>query len=134
MARIAGIELPKEKRVAAALPYIFGVGATLAVKIIKDAGVSPDTRVKNLTDDEVNKLSKLIESLSVEGELRRQINQNVRRLEEIGTYRGMRHRKGLPAHGQRTKSNARTKRGKRMTIGAMKKELLVKQEQAQKPA
>lgn len=128
MARIAGIELAKEKRIVAALPYIYGIGATLAVAIVQKAKISPDVRVKDLSDDEINKLSKLVEEYPVEGDLRRQINQNVRRLEEIGTYRGLRHRKALPAHGQRTKSNARTKRGRRMTIGAMKKELIVKQE------
>ncbi len=129
MARIAGVELPKEKRVVAALPYVYGIGATLALSMVEKAKISPDTRVKDLTDEEVTKLSKLVEDYPVEGDLRRQISQNVRRLEEIGTYRGLRHRKNLPSRGQRTKSNARTKRGRRMTIGAMKKELLVKQEQ-----
>lgn len=128
MARVAGIELPKEKRIVAALPYVFGVGATIAIKIVEKAKLNPDTRVKDLTDDEISKLSKLVEEYPVEGDLKRQITQNIRRLEEIGTYRGLRHRKNLPAHGQRTKSNARTKRGRRMTIGAMKKELIAKQE------
>ena len=129
MARIAGIELPKEKRVVAALPYVYGIGDSLATRIVEQAKVNPDTRVKDLTDEEVSKLSKLVETYPVEGDLRRQVTQNIRRLEEIGTYRGLRHRKNLPSRGQRTKSNARTKRGRRVTIGAMKKELLVKQEQ-----
>ena len=128
-ARIAGIELPKEKRVVAALPYVYGIGDSLATRIVEQAKVNPDTRVKDLTDEEVSKLSKLVETYPVEGDLRRQVTQNIRRLEEIGTYRGLRHRKNLPSRGQRTKSNARTKRGRRVTIGAMKKELLVKQEQ-----
>lgn len=128
MARVAGTELPKEKRIVAALPYVFGVGATLAIKIVEKAKLNPDTRVKDLSEDEISKLSKLVEEYPVEGDLKRQISQNIRRLEEIGTYRGVRHRKNLPGHGQRTKSNARTRRGRRVTIGAMKKELIAKQE------
>src|SRR5947208_2025239 len=107
MARVAGVELPKEKRIAAALPYVYGVGATLSLKILEKAKLSPDTRVKDLTEEEVAKLTKLVEEYPVEGDLKRQISQNIRRLEEIGTYRGVRHRKNLPSRGQRTKSNAR---------------------------
>lgn len=128
MARIAGIELPKEKKIIAALPMIYGIGWTLSKKILKDGKVNPDKRVKELSEEEVSILSKLVANYHVEGELRRQVQQNISRLEQIGSYRGTRHKKNLPARGQRTRSNARTKRGKRMTIGAMKKELLLKQQ------
>ncbi len=129
MARISGIEIPENKKVIFSLPYLFGVGRSLAVKIVVEAKVDPDRKVKDLSDEEISRLQKAVEKIPVEGDLRRSIQQNIRRLEEIGTYRGLRHRKGLPARGQRTRSNARTKRGKRVTIGAMKKEVLVKMEQ-----
>lgn len=135
MARIAGIELPQNKKIVFALPYIYGVGLGLAKEAVKTAKVDPDKRVKDLTEEELSRIQKAVETVPVEGDLRRIVQQNIRRLEEIGTYRGLRHRKGLPARGQRTRSNARTKRGKRITIGAMKKEVITKMEQeaAKKP-
>lgn len=132
MARISGVDLPLNKKVLFALPYIFGVGATLSKKILEETKVSPDKRVKDLDESEVSKIQKKVDEIIVEGDLRRNISQNIRRLEEIGTYRGVRHRRNLPAHGQRTRSNARTKRGKRVTIGAIKKEVAVKMEAAAK--
>lgn len=132
MARISGIDLPTNKKVLFALPYIFGIGSTLSKKILDETKVDPDKRVKDLTEPEVSKIQKVVDSIIVEGDLRRNIQQNIRRLEEIGTYRGLRHRKNLPARGQRTKSNARTKRGKRVTIGAIKKEVAQKMEVAAK--
>lgn len=132
MARIAGVELPKEKKVLFALPYIYGLGRTLSKKVLVQTKVNPDTRVKDLTEEEVNRLQKVVDAMMVEGDLRRNVTQNIKRLEEIGTYRGLRHRRGLPSRGQRTRSNARTKRGKRMTVGAIKKEILAKQQTAEK--
>lgn len=126
MARIAGVELPVEKRVDIGLTYIFGIGRSNVGKVIKDAGVEGAKRVKDLTEEEVGKLQKAIEQLRVEGDLRQQISQNIRRLEENGSYRGIRHRRGLPARGQRTRSNARTKRGKRKTVGTVRKDVAVK--------
>ncbi|RJQ32621.1 MAG: 30S ribosomal protein S13 [Actinobacteria bacterium] len=122
MARIAGVDLPREKRIEAALTYIFGVGQPTADKILAQTQVSPDTRVKNLTEDEVVKLRNYIDkNLKTEGDLRRDISQNIKRLMEIGCYRGMRHRRGLPVHGQRTHTNARTRKGPRHSVGAKKK-------------
>lgn len=132
MARISGIDLPLNKKILFALPYIFGVGATLSKKILSETKVDPDKRVKDLEENEVSKIQKKVDEIIVEGDLRRNIQQNIRRLEEIGTYRGLRHRRNLPARGQRTRSNARTKRGKRVTIGAIKKEVAVKMEAAAK--
>ncbi len=132
MARIAGVELPTNKKVLYSLPYIFGVGLTLSKKILLEAKVDFDKRVKDLTEPELSKIQKLVDDIQVEGDLRRSIQQNIRRLEEIGTYRGIRHRKNLPARGQRTRSNGRTKRGKRLTVGAIKKEVAVKMEAAAK--
>ena len=129
MARIAGIEIPTNKKIIFSLPYVYGVGLSLAKDIVKEAKVDPDKRVKDLSEDELTRIQKALEKFPVEGDLRRMEGQNIRRLEEIGTYRGLRHRKALPARGQRTRSNARTKRGKRITIGAMKKEVLAKMEQ-----
>lgn len=126
MARIAGVDLPNEKRIEASLPYIFGIGPTLARKIILICNVDPEKRTKNLTEDEVNKLQKEIENYKVEGDLRREIQGNIKRLQEIGTYRGTRHAKNLPARGQRTRVNARTKRGKRITIGTVRKDVVAK--------
>lgn len=122
MARIAGVDLPENKRVDIGLTYIFGIGRSNVVQVIKEASVDGAKRVKDLTEDEVGKLQKVLEKFKVEGDLKQEIEQNIKRLEEIGSYRGLRHRKGLPVRGQRTKSNARTKRGKRKTIGAIKKE------------
>ena len=122
MTRIIGIDLPNEKRIEAALPYIFGIGPSLAAKIIADCGLDPNKRTKNLNEEEINKLQKEIEKYKVEGDLKREIQENIKRLQAIGSYRGLRHSKNLPARGQRTRTNARTKRGKRMTIGTVRKE------------
>ena len=122
MARIAGVDLPREKRVEIGLTYIFGIGRSLSNEILENTGVNPDTRVKDLTDDEVAKLRDIIEhSYQVEGDLRRENAMNIKRLVEIGSYRGVRHRKGLPVRGQRTKTNARTRKGPKKTIANKKK-------------
>jgi small subunit ribosomal protein S13 len=121
MARIAGIDLPREKRIDIALSYIYGVGRPLAQRILTTTQIDPATRVKNLSGADVSKLStEISRNYKVEGDLRREIQQNIRRLIDIGTYRGLRHRKNLPCRGQRTKTNARTRRGRRKTIGAGK--------------
>lgn len=121
MARVAGIELPKEKRINIALSYLYGVGRPLADRLVEKAEVNPATRVKNLTEAEISKLNTLIaEEVKVEGDLRRDVQQHIRRLIEIGSYRGMRHRRNLPCRGQRTRTNARTKRGKRRTVGSIR--------------
>jgi small subunit ribosomal protein S13 len=123
MARIAGINIPLNKRVEVGLTYIYGIGSSTARKLLKDADVSPDTYVRDLTDDEVAKLRQAIdEKLTVEGDLRRERSQSVKRLQEIGSYRGLRHRRGLPVRGQRTKTNARTRKGpRRMQVAGKKK-------------
>ncbi len=123
MARIAGIDIPREKRIEVALTYIFGIGKTLSNVILKKAEVNPGTRVKNLTDKEVGKLRAIIEKeYRVEGDLRRDISFNIKRLMDVGSYKGLRHRKKLPVRGQRTRTNARTRKGPRKTVGARKKE------------
>lgn len=122
MARIAGIDLPKDKRIEIALTYIYGIGRTSAVKILEQTGISPDTRVKNLSEEDEAKLRECIDAhYTVEGDLRRQTALDVKRLIEIGSYRGMRHRKGLPVRGQRSKTNARTRKGPKRTIAGKKK-------------
>ena len=122
MARISGVDLPREKRVEIGLTYIYGIGRTSANRILAEAGVNPDTRVKDLTDDEVKKLAAIIaDTQTVEGDLRREIAMNIKRLQEIGCYRGIRHRKGLPVRGQKTKTNARTRKGPRKTVENKKK-------------
>ena len=122
MARIAGVDLPREKRVEIGLTYVYGIGRTSSNRILAEAGVNPDTRVKDLTDDEVKKLAAIIaDSQMVEGDLRREIAMNIKRLQEIGCYRGIRHRKGLPVRGQKTKTNARTRKGPRKTVANKKK-------------
>jgi small subunit ribosomal protein S13 len=122
MARISGVDLPREKRVEIGLTYIYGIGRTSAVRILAEAGVNPDTRVRDLTDDEVRKISEIInETQMVEGDLRREIAMNIKRLQEIGCYRGIRHRKGLPVRGQKTKTNARTRKGPKKTVANKKK-------------
>ena len=122
MARISGVELPREKRVEIGLTYIYGIGRTSSNRILKDAGVNPDTRVKDLTDDEVKKISEVIaETQVVEGDLRRAVAMDIKRLQEIGCYRGIRHRKSLPCRGQKTKTNARTCKGPRKTVANKKK-------------
>ncbi|MCQ2520276.1 MAG: 30S ribosomal protein S13 [Lachnospiraceae bacterium] len=122
MARIAGVDLPREKRIEIGLTYIYGIGRTSANKILADANVDPNTRVRDLTDDEVKKLSEVIdEKYLVEGDLRRDVALNIKRLQEIGCYRGIRHRKGLPVRGQKTKTNARTRKGPKRTVANKKK-------------
>jgi small subunit ribosomal protein S13 len=121
MARIAGINIPNEKRIEASLPYIYGVGLPMAKKMLKEAGVNPDTRTKDLSEDDMNKLRDVLEKsgVKVEGQLRQQILLNIKRLKEIGSYRGVRHVRGLPVRGQRTKTNSRTRRGNvRRTAGS----------------
>ena len=121
MARLAGVDLPREKRIEIGLTYIYGIGLTSSQKILKEAGVNPDTRVKDLTDDEVALIRKAMENYKVEGELRREVALNIKRLTEIGCYRGVRHRRGLPVRGQRTKTNARTRKGPRKLVSKSKK-------------
>ncbi|CDA68420.1 MAG: 30S ribosomal protein S13 [Lachnospiraceae bacterium] len=123
MARIAGVDLPREKRVEIGLTYVYGIGRVTANKILAEAGVNPDTRVRELTDDEVKKISEAMEKLdvTVEGDLKREIALNIKRLQEIGCYRGVRHRKGLPVRGQKTKTNARTRKGPKRTVANKKK-------------
>ena len=122
MARIAGVNLPNQKRLEIGLTYIYGIGQPTARKVCAELGLSPDEKVKDLTDDEVTKLREYIDTLQVEGDLRRERQQSIKRLQEIGSYRGLRHRRGLPVHGQRTKTNARTRKGpKRMQVAGKKK-------------
>lgn len=122
MARIAGVDLPRDKRVEVALTYIFGIGRSSSRRILSEANVSTDVRVKNLTEDEVNRIRRAIEGqFKVEGDLRRDVGMNIKRLMDIGSYRGLRHRRGLPVRGQRTHTNARTRKGPRRTVGARPK-------------
>lgn len=121
MARIAGIDVPREKRVVISLTYIYGVGKTTAQEILKEAGVSEETRVRDLTEDELARIRKATEGFTIEGDLRRDVSLNIKRLIEIGSYRGVRHRKGLPTRGQKTKNNSRTSKGPRRTIANKKK-------------
>jgi small subunit ribosomal protein S13 len=122
MARISGVDLPREKRVEIGLTYIYGIGRTSSNRILKEANVNPDTRVKDLTDEEVGRIRDVIdETQTVEGDLRREIALNIKRLQEIGCYRGIRHRKGLPVRGQNTKNNARTRKGPKRTVANKKK-------------
>ena len=123
MARIAGVDIPTNKRVEISLTYIFGIGKSLSNKILREAGINPNTRVKDLSEQEVNRLNAVISNTyKVEGDLRREVQQNIRRLVEIKCYRGLRHRSGLPVRGQRTKTNSRTRKGPRKTVGSRKKE------------
>ena len=122
MARIAGVDIPREKRVEVALTYIYGIGLSSSQKILKQTSINPDTRVRDLTDDQVNRLREVIDrTYKVEGDLRREVALNIKRLIEIGSYRGLRHRRNLPVRGQRTKTNARQRRGPKKTVGARKK-------------
>jgi small subunit ribosomal protein S13 len=122
MARIAGVDIPREKRVEVALTYIYGIGLSSAQKILQQTSVNPDTRVRDLTEDQVNRLRELIDRRhKVEGDLRREVALNIKRLIEIGSYRGLRHRRNLPSRGQRTKTNARARRGPKRTVGARRK-------------
>ncbi|HOJ76573.1 MAG TPA: 30S ribosomal protein S13 [Bacillota bacterium] len=122
MARIAGVDLPREKRVEIALTYIYGLGRTTSNEVLAKTGINPDTRVRDLTEEEINKLREVIDrDYKVEGDLRREESLNIKRLIEIGSYRGLRHRRGLPVRGQRTKTNARTRKGPKKTVGAKRK-------------
>ena len=122
MARIAGIDLPRDKRIEIGLTYVYGIGRTSSNKILEAAKVNPDTRVRELTDEEVKRISEIIEAdYQVEGDLRREVALNIKRLQEIGCYRGIRHRKGLPVRGQKTKTNARTRKGPKRTVANKKK-------------
>ena len=122
MARIAGVDLPREKRIEIGLTYIYGIGRTSATRILEAANVDPNTRVRDITDEEVKRISAIIdETQTVEGDLRREIALNIKRLQEIGCYRGIRHRKGLPVRGQKTKTNARTRKGPKRTVANKKK-------------
>ncbi len=122
MARIAGVDLPREKRVEIGLPYIYGIGRPTATKILEETGINPDTRVKDLSEEQVSLIRDYIEkNLHVEGDLKREVGLNIKRLMEIGCYRGIRHRKGLPVRGQSTKQNARTRKGPKRTVGRKKK-------------
>jgi len=122
MARIAGVDIPREKRVEVALTYIYGIGLSSSQKILKQTSINPDTRVRDLTEDQVNRLREVIDrTFKVEGDLRREVALNIKRLIEIGSYRGLRHRRNLPVRGQRTKTNARQRRGPKRTVGARKK-------------
>jgi small subunit ribosomal protein S13 len=127
MARITGVEIPNEKRIDIALTYIYGLGRVNVIPVLKKANIEANRRVNTLTDEELNRISKVLEKDNqVEGELRQQIYGNIKRLKEIGSYRGIRHSRALPSRGQRTRSNARTRRGRRQTVGAMKKEDRIK--------
>jgi small subunit ribosomal protein S13 len=122
LARIAGVDLPREKRVEIALSYIYGIGRTRAARILENTGISPATRVRDLTEDEISRLREFIDkNYKVEGDLRREVAMNIKRLVEIGCYRGVRHRRGLPVRGQNTKNNARTRKGPRKTVGVRRK-------------
>jgi small subunit ribosomal protein S13 len=121
MARIAGVNLPREKRVEIGLTYIFGIGRSTSNSVLSELGISADTKVRDLTDEEVTRLRTHIDSMTVEGDLRRERSQNIKRLMEIGCYRGLRHRRGLPVNGQRTRTNARTRKGPKKTVGKQRK-------------
>ena len=121
MARIAGVDIPRDKRVVISLTYIYGIGKPTAQQILAETGISEDTRARDLTEDELNLIREAIDKLKVEGDLRREIDLNIKRLQEIGCYRGIRHRKGLPVRGQKTKTNARTRKGPKRTVANKKK-------------
>ena len=124
MVRISGVILPDNKRVDIGLTYIYGVGRSNVVEVLQTAGVDGSKRIRDLTEEEVGKIQKVIDKFKVEGDLRQEVEQNIKRLEEIGSFRGSRHKKGLPSRGQRTRSNSRTKRGKRKTVGTVRKEVV----------
>ena len=123
MARISGVDLPRDKRIEIGLTYVYGIGRTTSNRLLKEAGVNPDIRVKDLSDEEVGRITNAIQNdnILIEGDLRREIAMNIKRLQEIGCYRGIRHRKGLPVRGQKTKTNARTRKGPKKTVGRKKK-------------
>lgn len=121
MPRLIGIDIPKEKRIEIALTYIYGIGRVLSNKVLRIAGINPDTRAKDLTEEEIAKITNIIQKeAKVEGDLRREVSQNIKRLIDIGSWRGLRHKRGLPVRGQRTRTNARTRKGPRRTVGALK--------------
>ena len=126
MARIAGVDLPNDKRADIGLTYIFGIGRSNVKIMLEKAKIDGATRIKDLTEEQIGKLAKALEGITVEGDLTREISQNIRRLEDIGAYRGLRHRRGLPARGQNTRHNARTRKGKRKTVGTVRKEVVAK--------
>src|SRR5882672_4474208 len=130
--RIVGVMVPDEKRVDIALSYIYGIGRKNVIEVLKKAEIAPEKRAKTLDEDDIKRLTKVLEAYKLEGDLKAEIAANIRRLRDIGSYRGKRHAQGLPVRGQRTRSNARTKRGKRVTSGAIKKEVMAKIDQAQK--
>jgi small subunit ribosomal protein S13 len=130
--RVLGVNLPDEKRIDIALTYLFGIGRNNVVKILEQAKIDPTKRAKTLSEDEVKSITNTLEGIKIEGDLRASVNENIRRLKEMGAYRGIRHSRNLPVRGQRTRSNGRTKRGKRVTIGAIKKEVVAKVEASQK--
>ncbi|EIT84031.1 30S ribosomal protein S13 [Fictibacillus macauensis ZFHKF-1] len=121
MARIAGVDIPRDKRIVISLTYIFGIGKTRAQQVLAEAGVSEETRVRDLTEDELNKIREAVDKIKVEGDLRREVSLNIKRLIEIGSFRGIRHRRGLPVRGQNTKNNSRTRKGPRRTVANKKK-------------
>lgn len=122
MTRIAGVDLPNNKKIEIGLTYLYGVGPSNVKKIMADAKVNPLKKIADLTEDEISRIQKAMDGLTIEGDLRREVEQNIKRLEDIGSYRGLRHRRGLPSRGQRTRSNGRTRKGKRKTVGAISKE------------
>lgn len=130
MARIAGVDLPENKRVDIGLTYIFGIGRSNVLKVLASTKVEASKRIKDLSEEELNRIQKAVEEFKVEGDLRREIAQNIKRLEDTGSYRGLRHKKGLPVRGQRTRSNARTRKGKKKTVGAIRKEMASKMVQS----
>ena len=132
MARIAGVNIPDNKHAVISLTYIFGIGRTTSAKILAAVGIAPTTKIKELSDSQLDALRAEVGKLSTEGDLRREVSMNIKRLMDLGCYRGLRHRKGLPCRGQRTRTNARTRRGRRMTVGAMSKEMATKLETAKK--
>ena len=132
MTRILGVDIPDKKRMEVAITYIYGIGPTLGQKVLKQANIDPNIRTQDLKSEDLARLQRVLDKYKIEGDLRKEIRDNIQRLKRIGCYRGLRHMQGLPVHGQRTRTNARTKRGKRRTIGAMKKEDLAKLEQARK--
>jgi len=128
MPRISGVDVPEKKRLDIGLTYIFGIGRNNVVRVLEKAGLARERKINSLSPEETSKLQKVLDEIKVEGDLRKEVAQNISRLKSIGAYRGIRHAKGLPGRGQRTRTNARTKRGKRVTIGALKKEVLAKTE------
>lgn len=128
MPRVAGIDIPENKRLDVALTYVYGIGRVNVLGVLQKAKIDPAKRAKELSIEEVSRLQKIVDTVKVEGDLRKEVSQNISRLKEIGSYRGTRHGKGLPVRGQRTRTNARTKRGKKVTIGALKKEVMAKVE------